>query len=200
MKTVGFASLQPVESRLVQSAFADCQAEWLLEVAPALGPSPSVDRPRTRLLFDDSSVVWPLRAHLDEWPLDDESVPAVLARHLWQPAVSADPLDEILRVLKPGGLLVSVSANPWHRLAWRELGRDALRLPSWPHLQLRHARHQLKLSVPAASQWRGLVPGLTPVLVLMARKPRRPALVRPMKFRRPVLMPQSAAASLCRAA
>jgi SAM-dependent methyltransferase len=196
----GFAGLQSAENRLVPSALGGSDADWVLEIAPVSGPSPALDRPRTRLMFDSRNFCWPLRASLDEWPLDDESVPAMLLRHVWQPAVKADPMDEVMRVLKPGGMLVSVSANPWHRLAWRELGKRSLMLPSWPHLQLLHARHGLSLSMPAASHWRGMVPGLTPVLVLVARKPSRPARVQPLRFKQPKMVGSSMPATQCRAA
>lgn len=200
MPIAGFANLQSAENRLVAAALADARPDWLLELAPVSGPSPAVSLQRERLLFDDQEICWPFRARLDEWPLDNDSVPAALLRHVWQPGVAADPLAEVLRVLKPGGWLISVSANPWHHRAWRELGKSCLRLPSWPHFQLLHARHELELSIPAANQWRGIVPGLTPVLVLMARKPSRPARVEPLRFRRPQLATGSAPVSLCRAA
>lgn len=196
----GFSSLQTAENRLVPMALGDQRPEWLLELAPVSAPSPGLDVDRVRLLFDDQGLTWPLRAHLDEWPLDDDSVPAVLVRHAWQPGVAADPLPELLRVLKPGGLLISVSANPWHRKAWQELGKGTFMLPSWPQFQLLHARHSLQLSVPARELWRGLVPGLSPALVLVSRKPARPARVTPIKSRQPTLAGASATASLCRAA
>ncbi|MCH8478972.1 MAG: hypothetical protein LAT56_13670 [Wenzhouxiangella sp.] len=200
MSIAGFTSLQTVENALVPAALGESLPEWLLEIAPVSAPSPALTLRRSRLLFDGSSACWPFRCRLDALPMDSDSVPAGLLRHVWQPGVLADPLDEVLRILKPGGLLVSVSANPWHHRAWRELGRSALRLPSWPHLQVLHARHALQLTVPSAGQWRGMVPGLTPVLVLVARKPRRPARVQPLRFRRPQLATGSAPVSLCRAA
>jgi len=195
-----FAALQSVENRLVPAAFDGLKPDWLLEIAPATSPSPSLAFDRCRLLFNDDGYCWPFRSHLDELPLDSESVPAVLLRHLWQPGLTADPLPEVLRILKPGGSLVSVSANPWHAGAWRELGRSAMWLPSWPHFQLLHARLRLDLSVPPRVRWQGLVPGLTAVLVLVARKPARPARIRPLVFRRPTVMPPSGAVSQCRAA
>lgn len=196
----GFSSLQTAENRLVPMALGDQLPEWLLELAPVSAPSPGLPVKRARMLFDDQGLIWPLRARLDELPLDDDSVPAVLLRHVWQPGVAADPLPELLRVLKPGGLLISVSANPWHYKAWQALGKGALMLPSWPHFQLLHARHSLSLSVPARELWRGLVPGLTSALVLIARKPARPARIMPIKRREPRLAGAPAAASLCRAA
>jgi SAM-dependent methyltransferase len=200
MAIAGFASLQREENRLVSLALAGADAQWVLELVPASGPSPALNMDRVRMLFDAEGLVWPLRAELDAWPLDSESVPAVLLRHAWQPGMKHDLLPEALRVLKPGGLLVSVSANPWHHLAWRELGRGTLRLPSWPHLQMLHARHALGLSVPVISQWRGMIPGLTPVLILVARKPDRPARVQPLRFGRPQMATGPVPATQCRAA
>lgn len=195
-----FAALQSVENRLVPAAFGGLSPQWVLEMAPVTSPSPSLALDRERVLFNAAGCCWPFRSPLDELPLDSDSVPAVLLRHLWQPGLAADPMDEIMRVLKPGGVLVSVSANPWHPAAWKELGRAALWLPSWPHLQLLHARHRLELSVPVRAHWQGLVPGLTPVLVLVASKPARPASIRKLKFRQPRFVPASAAVSQCRAA
>jgi SAM-dependent methyltransferase len=200
MSIAGFTSLQSAENRLVPAALGDRHPEWLLELSPLMGTSPGLPVERVRMVFNSEGICFPLRARLDEWPLDDESVPAMLVRHIWQPGVKVDPMDEILRVLKPGGTLISVSANPWHHLAWRELGRGCLRLPSWPHLQLLHARYPLQLSVPTASQWKGLVPGLTPVLVLVARKPERPARVRPLRFKQPKIAGVTVPATQCRAA
>ncbi len=200
MSLSGFASLQSVENLLVPAALKGLRGDWLLEVAPLIGPSPALDQPRVRVLFDSQGIGWPFRARMDEWPLDDESVDAILARHVWQPGVAASPMSELMRVLKPGGLLVSVSANPWHRLAWQELGRAALHLPSWPHLQMVHVRHALKLSTPAVSQWRGLVPGVSPVLVLIARKAQTPARIDPVRFAKPRVAVGAMPASHCRAA
>lgn len=200
MSLSGFAALQPVENLLVPASLAGLRNRWLLEVAPLIGPSPSFDQERVRILFDTQGISWPFRARMDEWPLDDESVDAILVRHIWQPGLAADPMKEILRILKPGGRIVSVSANPWHRLAWRELGRAALRLPSWPHLQMLHVRHALRLSTPAVSQWRGLVPGVSPVLVLIARKAERPARIDPVRFNKPRIAVGAMPVSHCRAA
>ena len=195
MSIPGFSQLQSAESRLVAAALADERAgrdpgwnrrpDWLLELAPVSGPSPAmpIGVARHRVLFDREGIVWPYRARLDEWPLDSESVPAVMLRHVWQPGLQGDPLSEALRVLRPGGWLISVSANPWHRRAWQVLGRQALMLPSWPRWQWQHARHELELSAPAAAQWRGLVPGLSPVLLLLARKPQRPGGVVNVSFK-----------------
>ena len=195
-----FVALQSAESRLIGALAGELAADWLLEIAPATSPSPTVPLRRSRLLVNEEGCCWPFRGELSALPLDSESVPALLLRHVWQPGMGADPLSEALRVLKPGGWIVSVSANPWHPAAWRELGRGARWLPSWPHFQFLHARRQLDLGVPARAFWRGLVPGLSPVLVLLARKPQRPARVLPMKFRQPRFAPGSAAVAQCRAA
>ncbi len=200
LKPSPFVALQSAENRLVGALAPEMQADWLLEIAPVTSPSPSVGLRRARVLFNVAGCCWPFRGALDALPLDSESVPALLLRHAWQPGASADPLEEALRVLRPGGWLISVSANPWHPAAWRELGRGALWLPSWPHFQLLHARRQLELAVPGRAFWRGLVPGLSPALVLLARKPKRPARVLPMKFSRPRFAGAPTAVAQCRAA
>jgi SAM-dependent methyltransferase len=196
----GFARLQQREAPLVAAGLAGIHARWLLEVAPTASASPELPVERCRLLVDATACRWPFRAPLDCWPLEDRSVPVILLRHVWQPAIEVDPLDEALRVLKPGGVLISVTANPWHHLAWRELGRDALRLPSWPHFQILHARHGFSLATPMTSQVRGFVPGLSAALVLVARKPAEPARIEPLRFARPQASPGAAAVTHCRAA
>lgn len=196
----GFGRLQTREGPLIETGLVGLRAPWLLEMAPTASASPELDIERCRILVDGRQCRWPFLAGLEELPLEDDSVPAVLLRHVWQPAVECDPVDEVVRVLKPGGVLISVSANPWHRLAWSELGRAALRLPSWPHFQLLHARRGLELAVPAASQVRGFVPGLAPVLVLIARKPAEPARIEPLRFRQPRGVPGSPAVTHYRAA
>jgi SAM-dependent methyltransferase len=196
----GFSGLQPLETRLVEAGFEHPRPNWILEVAPTASASPQIALQRSRVLVDAESCCWPFRAELEAWPLDDDSVPALLMRHVWQPAIRGDLLGEAARVLRPGGVLVSVSANPWHRLAWRELGRSALRLPSWPQFQWMHSRCHLSLSISANVQVRGLVPGLVPVLVVVARKPAQAARIEPIRFRRPQVAGGSAVPSQCRAA
>jgi SAM-dependent methyltransferase len=196
----GFTRLQAREKALVAAGLAGVNPPWLLEVAPTASASPELALPRCRVLIDGRGCRWPFRAALDGWPLEDRSVPAILLRHVWQPAIKCDLLDEALRVLKPGGVLVSVTANPWHPLAWQELGRDALRLPSWPHFQIIHARRGFSLSVPALNQVRGFVPGLSSALVLVARKPAEPSRIEPVRFSRPRVVHGTAVATQCRAA
>lgn len=196
----GFSGLQALEARLVEAGFATPRPNWVLEVAPTASASPQLELRRSRVLVDAEFCRWPFQAEFGSWPLDDDSVPAVLLRHLWQPAIRGELLSEAARVLRPGGTMVSVSANPWHRLAWRELGRSALRLPSWPQFQWMHARCDLQLSISANLQVRGLVPGLVPVLVVVARKPAEPARIEPLRFRQPRMVGESAVPSQCRAA
>jgi SAM-dependent methyltransferase len=196
----GFSGLQGLETRLVAAGFERPRPRWILEVAPTASASPQIEFQKSRVLVDAMSCCWPFRAELERWPLDDDSVPGVLLRHVWQPALRGDLLAEAVRVLKPGGTLVSVSANPWHRLAWRELGRAALRLPSWPQFQWMHARLPLQLSISANLQVRGLVPGLVPVLVVVATKSAEPARIEPIRFRQPRVVASSAVPSQCRAA
>ncbi|MGY6554722.1 MAG: hypothetical protein ACXIUM_09385 [Wenzhouxiangella sp.] len=195
-----FAALQSVESRLVPAALQGPCPEWVLEVAPATSPSPRLDVPRSRILLNAEGCCWPFSARLDQLPLDSESVPSILLRHVWQPALRIDPLIEALRVLKPGGLLISVSANPWHPQAWKELGSAAMWLPSWSQFQLLHSRHALQQQLQTQHLWRGLVPGLTPVLMVAARKPQRPAKIRQLEFARPAVLRPGAAVAQCRAA
>ncbi|QOC21560.1 hypothetical protein IC757_10955 [Wenzhouxiangella sp. AB-CW3] len=196
----GFARLQRLEAPLVAAALEGVHASWVLEVAPTASASPEFPARRCRVLVDGARCRWPFMAPLDQWPLESRSAPAVLLRHVWQPAFEIDPLDEALRVLRPGGVLISVTANPWHPLAWREIGRDALRLPSWPHFQIMHARRGCRLATPAASQFRGFVPGLSAVLVLVARKPAEPARIQPMRFSQPRMTTGGVSATQCRAA
>ncbi|HSH27981.1 MAG TPA: methyltransferase domain-containing protein, partial [Wenzhouxiangella sp.] len=112
----GFSGLQALETRLVEAGFAQPRPNWILEVAPTASASPHIASAsphihlrRSRVLVDGDTCCWPFRAELDCWPLDDDSVPAVLLRHVWQPAIRGDLLQEAARVLRPGGALVSVS-------------------------------------------------------------------------------------------
>ncbi len=196
----GFARLQNDETRLVPGIVADAGVDWLLECAPAISPSCALRVPRHRLLLADDEWIWPFRLPIDLLPFADDSIPAIMLRHVfWQPA-AADLLTEAVRCLKPGGLLLSVSANPWHPSSWKELGRDALRLPAWPRLLMQHARFALQLQIPTRRQWSGLVPGLNPLLLVVARKPPRPARVRRVEFRQPLSARGRMAVTSCRAA
>jgi SAM-dependent methyltransferase len=200
MSLAGFAQLQTFENRLVAPLVDEINPAWVLELAPMASSSPALNAKRERLLVDRTGVSWPFSAQVDALPLDSESVPLVLLRHLWQPGVTINPLTDIARVLKPGGTLISVTANPWHRKAWQVLGRQALWLPSWPRWQILHAQGTLEICTRRSIEWKALVPGLSPVLILVARKPRRPAQVKHVKFGQPVFRGASAAVSQCRAA
>jgi len=200
MSLAGFAQLQTFENRLVAPLVDEINPTWVLEMAPMASSSPALSVSRERLLIDRVGISWPFSSQIDSLPLDAESVPLVLLRHLWQPGVTADPLADIARVLKPGGTLISVTANPWHRKAWQVLGRQALWLPSWPRWQILHAQGSLEICPRHSFQWKSMVPGLSPVLILVARKPRRPAQVKHVKFGQPVFQGANAAVSQCRAA
>lgn len=202
--TAGFASLQHAENAVVPAVLRSAGVDWLVELAPAASPSPAVDVPRHRMLLDDTGWIWPCRASGDTLPFGDEQLPALLLRHLFWDRDADRRFGEAMRVLKPGGLVVSVSANPWHRASWRELGRDALKLPAWPLLLYRHARHDLQLQIPRRQYLASVLPGLSPLLLVVGRKPPRAATVRRLDFGRrfgaagsPV---GSAAGTSCRAA
>jgi SAM-dependent methyltransferase len=200
MSLAGFAQLQTFENRLVAPLVDEVNPTWVLEMAPMASSSPALNARRERLLIDRAGISWPFSSQIDALPLDSESVPLLLLRHLWQPGVAADPLADVARVLKPGGTLISVTANPWHRKAWQVLGRQALWLPSWPRWQLLHAQGSLEICQKRSFQWKSMVPGLSPVLILVARKPRRPAQVKHVKFGQPIFRGADAAVSQCRAA
>lgn len=195
----GFARLQSAENVLIPALVADAGIARLVELAPLASPSPAVRVPRERVLFHEGQWRYPFRAEALSLPFADGALPAILLRHLFQPGIPSGLLEEVLRCLKPGGLLISVSANPWHPAAWRELGPAALRLPAWPRLLLGHARHDLQLHIPRP-HWRGLLPGLAPVLVVAGRKPPRPIDVRPVRFARRMPDAGTAVPSQCRAA
>jgi len=186
MSLAGFAQLQTFENRLVGPMVDEINPTWVLELAPMASSSPALSTQRERLLVDRSGISWPFSSQIDSLPLDSESVPLVLLRHLWQPGVETNPLTDIARVLKPGGTLISVTANPWHRTAWQVLGRQALWLPSWPRWQILHAQGPLEICGKRSIQWKAMVPGLSPILILVAQKPRRPAQVKHVKFGQPV--------------
>jgi len=180
----GFARLQQTENELVPGLVRAAGADWMVECAPAASPSPAIGVPRHRMLLDAGEWVWPCRLPAKLLPFADDALPAILLRHLFWLESGPALLEESVRCLKPGGLLVSISANPWHRCSWRELGQDAFRLPAWPRFLMQHARHQLLLQYPAGRKWRGFIPGVAPLLVIVARKPPRAAPVRRLRLER----------------
>lgn len=193
---VGFAGLQATENALVPPVLTGAGVDWVLECAPASGVSPLTAVPRHRLLRAGNDWIWPCRVPADRLPFADESLPAILIRHLfWLPEREALLLDA-LRCLQPGGLLVSVSANPWHRVSWRELGRDVLRLPAWPRFLMQHARQPLQLVAPG-SVW---LQAIEPLLLIAARKPPRAASVTRLRFERSPRLAAGGLTSSCRAA
>lgn len=196
----GFARLQNAENELVPRLIADAGVDWLVECAPAASPSPAIRVPRHRMLLDGGQWVWPCRLPADLLPFACDSLPAIVLRHLFWMESGNSLLAEAIRCLKPGGLLVSVSANPWHRYSWRELGKNTLHLPAWPKFLMQHARHQLLLQYPARQQWRGFIPGVLPLLVVVARKPPRAAPVERLRLRRTVAASGRAVPTSCRAA
>jgi len=205
-QVVDLSSLQSAESTLLAglSAVTDAlsQIDWLVECAPVTSPSPRLVTPavRERMLFDAKGVTWPFVAAFDALPIDDDTLPAVLIRHAWQPAMAAMSLAEWVRVLKPGGSLIALSANPWHPLVWRLLGCEAFRWPSWPHFVWAHSHPELKLKLNPFHRGARRWPGLSPVLVLVAQKQRRAAPVRPFKRRAVAVQPARALLTQCRAA
>lgn len=196
----GFARLQNTENDLVPRLVRDAGVDWIVECAPTESPSSAIGVPRHRMLLDGREWVWPCRLPAGLLPFADDALPAILLRHLFWLESGPALLEESVRCLKPGGLLVSISANPWHRCSWRELGTDALRLPAWPGFLMQHARHQLWLQSPPGRSWQGLIPGVAPLLVVIARKPPRAAPVRKLQFRRAARAVPRAMPTSCRAA
>jgi SAM-dependent methyltransferase len=196
----GFAGLQKSENELVPRLIEDAGVDWIVECAPTASPSPVITAPRHRMLLNAAEFVWPCRVPADLMPFADEALPAVLLRHLFWLQAGTALLEQSVRCLKPGGLLVSISANPWHRASWRELGRDAFRLPAWPRFLLQHARHGLLIQYPVRQQWQGFIPGVAPLLVVVARKPPRAALVHRLRVARPRGDVRPAMPTTCRAA
>lgn len=196
----GFGRLQNAENELVPDLLERAGVDWIVECAPASSPSPAIRVPRHRMLLGEEEWVWPCRVPADLLPFADEALPAILLRHLFWLESGQRLLDESVRCLKPGGLLMSISANPWHRGSWQELGRDALHLPAWPGFLMQHARHHMQLQFPARAQWRGFIPGVSALLVVVARKPPRATTVKRMKLRRAVGTPSGAIPTSCRAA
>ena len=196
----GFAGLQSVENTLIPGLIESAGVDWLVEMAPLTSPSPALPIRRYRVLLDEAGWAWPFRALTAQLPFLDEALPAVLLRHVFQRSIDVQLFDEVLRCIRPGGLLITVSANPWHRAAWKELGRSALHLPAWPQLLLRHGQHDLDIQLAGHQSWRGLVPGLSPILVVVARKPPRATPVTRLKFDYMRGTEAAVPASQCRAA
>lgn len=196
----GFARLQNAENELVPRLISDAGVDWLVECAPAASPSPAIRTPRHRMLQDAGEWIWPCRLPAALLPFASDSLPAIMLRHLFWLESANSLLAETIRCLKPGGLLVSISANPWHRCSWQELGRGTFQLPAWPRFLMQHARHQLLLQYPARQHWRGFIPGVAPLLVVVARKPPRAAPVSRRRMRRAVGSPGRAVPTSCRAA
>ncbi len=182
MTLEGFAALQTAENALIPELLESAGVDWLVEMAPLTSPSPALDIIRHRMMMDTAGWVWPFQSSADELPFRNDEFPAILIRHLFQPSIPSSVFDEALRCLMPGGLLISVSANPWHRAAWKAIGRSALQLPAWPQLVYRCNQHDLEVQLAGHQSWRGLIPGLSPILVLVARKPPRSASVSKLKF------------------
>ncbi|MDT8439482.1 MAG: hypothetical protein RQ729_10785 [Wenzhouxiangellaceae bacterium] len=180
--SAGFVRLQNAENAMLGPLLAGAGVDWVLELAPLSGGAPALGVPRHRMLMDENGWAWPCRAPAAALPFADEQLPAIVLRHLFWRAFGPELLADAVRCLKPGGLLVSVSANPWHRKSWQELGRRALHLPAWPRLLMQHARHSLLLQVPATAHWQGIVPGVAPLLLVVARKPPRGPRVRALRF------------------
>lgn len=198
--TAGFDRLQNAENALLGPILSEAGVDWILELAPASAGAPALGVPRHRMLMGDAGWTWPFRAPPDSLPLANDRVPAIAIRHLfWRPFGPA-LLDEAVRCLMPGGLLVSVSANPWHHSSWRELGRDALRLPAWPRLLMQHSRQDLVLQISTAAHWQGFVPGISSLLIVVARKPPRGAQIRKLDFRAQTRSLNRPVATSCRAA
>lgn len=201
-----FALLQAAESRLLQAALATVTSphEGWIEFSPVNLPSPALAQRRERILFDAGACCWPFGAKLDQLPLADECVGGILLRHLWQPAMSSSRqlavMTEVMRVLRPGGVCVSISASPFHRRSWQVLGLQGWRLPTWLGLQRKHQRVGLSLTWPSAGGWSQWLPAASPLIIVVARKPARPV---PLSQRRRIRQPAMTAttlASQCRAA
>lgn len=187
-----FAELQPFENSVLPACLQAAGVEWLLELAPVTSPAPAITVPRHRMLLGENGWCWPMEAPADALPFEDESLPACLLRHLIQPDVPDELFPEVLRCLRPGGLLVVVNPNPWHWRAWQGLGGAALWLPSWPVLQMMALSRGLMLQHAGPGSWRAWVPCARPLLVLAVRKPPSGRVVRPMKLRQPAIGRQTA--------
>lgn len=201
-----FSSLQEVEGRILSELASLTQAlnraEWFVEVSPVMGASPKLEvkAKRHRILFDHSGLIWPCHAAPDALPFDANSVPAVLVRHAWGPEQMRFPLSQWARVLKPGGFLISVSANPWHPSVWKIMGKYSWRLPSWPHFLSIHAHPEIQLKVHPLTRWRGGLPKLSPLLVIVGQKRCEIAPIHVKRSSRLAVKHATAILAQCRAA
>lgn len=203
---VDFSSLQPVESALLagMSAITDALArvDWLVECAPVTSPSPQLSSPvqRERVLFSQHRFIWPFVSAFDALPVDTDSVPLVVIRHAWQPGLAGFALAEWVRVLKPGGTLIALSANPWHPKVWPLVKRQTLKLPSWPHFLWANSHPEMKLSLNPFCRADRRWPRLSPVLVVVGQKRSPVAPIRPMTRRSLSVKQAPAMLTQCRAA
>ena len=201
-----FALLQAAESRLLQAALATVSPpyEGWVEFSPVNLPSPALSQRRERILFDAGACCWPFEAKLDQLPLADECVGGVLLRHLWQPAMPFSRqqvvMTEVMRVLKPGGMCISISASPFHRRSWQVLGHQGWRLPTWLGLQRKHQYVGLNPTWPSAGGWSQWLPGASPLIIVVARKAARPVPLTQRRQMRQPTMTATTLASQCRAA
>ena len=203
-----FSHLQACETRLLSQLLAQLTPtpqHWL-EFSPINLPSPAWPASHAngtcqRVRFDAQHCCWPFEATLDHLPLADECAEAVLLRHLWQPAMGANAtrvlLQEVARVLQPGGALLSISASPWHLSNWQSLGWQACRLPSKLALQHRHRRCGLTLHWSPLRRPRA---GWARLHWVLAFKPQRPVVLRSRPGLRSPISAKANLATWCRAA
>ena len=205
-KSIDFSAMQAVESRWLASlesvTYALSRVDWFIEVSPLMSPSPSVQTKATRqrVLFDHEKLVWPFVASLDALPLDSNSVPAVLIRHAWHPKGPGWALEPWLRVLKPGGWLIALSANPWHPSTWGWQGRQTFALPSWPHFVWAHTHPDLTLDTHPFLTWARRRPRFGPLLTLVGRKNSAIAPIKRHVRSKHVVSQSPAPVAQCRAA
>ena len=203
---INFSSLQPVESALLANMPAISEAlarvDGLVECAPVTSPSPKLSDSikRERVLFTRDKVVWPFEAAMDALPINSDSVPAVMIRHAWQPGMASFSMTEWVRVLKPGGIWVALSANPWHPAVWSLLGRQTWRLPSWPHFLWGNSHPDLKWDLNPFRIGQRRWPTLSPVLAVVGRKRNRVAPLPSTRTRSIAVEQAPAMLTQCRAA
>lgn len=132
-----------------------------------------------------------LAATCEPLPFIDDAFDLVLLRHALEVSPAAPALlDQAIRVLAPGGLLVLTGVHPlsgWSPwLRWQARGRPlTLHLPLRLHRVLRQAGLQVELAQRVGRSWPGLqtregkaVNVFGGGYVLIARKRRRQALLR----------------------